>query len=388
MPNLDLVIWVNSPPFVERGALDRLVERWPGAAQYAVLGEMRSERAAMGWGSDSDDLSFLARPPEQSIESFVRQILREAPNATHLIAGLSSSTGKALREIVEHTTPNRVAVYTERPGVHGTLRRRLLATVGQPVRYRLLVRRYRTRVGLLLPLGEIAVRRFARYGWPQGRMRSFMYCPPAVQHTSVPVRPEKGAPVRFLYVGRMSRFAKGTDLLLSATSSLTGSWTLTLVGGHGDYNAEVMRRTQSDSRLHHLGPRSPGDVSRVILDHDVVIVPSRVDGYNVVVVESLRSGRGAIVTDRIASDELIAASGAGVIVRAGSVPAIAGAMQDLIENPELISKWSERAEAYAKRLSPESAGDYIFDLLSATRSGETLPHSAPPWSDAVAGDHS
>lgn len=379
MLDIPLVIWVNSPPHVERGAFAYLEEHWSRRVIYAVLGELRAERKAMRWGDDADTSRAVFRERgSDSIEQFCAEVLREYPDAFHLVAGLSSVTGSALARIVRLTPPERIAVFSERPGAYGPLAKRLAGRLFVPIKYAVLVRIYRNRVGLLLPLGQTGVETFSLYGWPKEKLASFMYCPSPREGASTPLRDHTG-PVRFIYVGRLSRFTKGTDVLLQAVDRLRGDWNLTIVGGHGDLVDAVKSWAATKRNVHVAGAATPKEVRDALNHHDVCVVPSRFDGWNVVVNEALQAGRGVIVTDEAVSHELIDASGAGLVVRARSALRLADAMQQVIDDPSLVSTWGDLAVRYAPLIAPATVGRYLFDVLQTVALRSPAPRYRAPW---------
>lgn len=378
MLEIPLVIWVNSPPYVESGAFTYVEKHWPGGVVYAVLGALREERAAMGWGPANPRTGQTRVRGDVPVSTFCGVLLNEFPDALHLVAGMSSVTGNALSHIVEVVPPERIAVFSERPGAHGPLPRRLAKSVIQPIKYRRLVLRYRRKVGLLLPLGLAGVERFRRYGWPTSRMAPFMYCPTRRDSATAVVDPGEG-PVRFLYVGRLSRYAKGTDILVRALEGVRGEWRLTVVGGHGDWVGPVRTWAESRANVEVMGPTAPHGVWEALAQHHVCVVPSRVDGWNVVVNESLYAHRGLITTDSVASDELVRVSGAGRVVPAGSVSALTSAMQSVVDDRSLVITWAKAAECYADRIAPHRVGAYLMDLMFwlGSQSESSIP--AAPW---------
>lgn len=379
MRTVPLVIWVNSPPFVESGPFLYLEQHWCSSVVYAVLGDLRSERVEMGWGTDRGDTEKRTRVRgAKAVDSFCSEILREYPRAVHLIAGLSSTTGRALAVITRVTPPERVAVFSERPGAYGPLKRRLLARVFVPMKYAWLTQRYRRRVGRLLPLGGAGVSCFVRYGWPAEKASRFMYCP------QMPTEMPKGIDtpgqvIKFLYVGRLSRYTKGTDILMKAAERLSGEWKLTIVGGHGDLVDEVNHWAASKANVTVLSHATRHDVWKAMRNHDVCVVPSRFDGWNVVVNEALYAGKGVIVTDEAVSDELVEASSAGIVVKAKSPRLLAAAMQKVIDTPDLAASWSSRAAEYRTLIAPENVGRYLMDILMSLPLGPQSPPVPAPW---------
>ena len=382
MMSIPLVIWVNSPPYVEAGPFSYLEDSWGGEVIYAILSDLRPERKAMGW-AEAWQRPNVRRSEGVGLKQFVEDVLGEFDNAIHLVAGMSSVTGKALSVITKRVPPRRVAVYSERPGSYGPLHRRVVKKALLPIKYSILARKYRDKVGLLLPLGMSGLVAFKRFGWHLEGDASFMYCPIVPESQVAPTATPRsfGTSVKFLYVGRMSKYAKGTDILVKAVDRLRGDWSLTLVGGHGDFVDEIRSWTMNRKNVAMTGAASPEEVRRLILDHDVCVVPSRVDGWNVVVNEALSMGRGVIVTDNVGSDELVKHSGAGLVVRRGSVRDLAAAMQFVIDEPSVSAIWASKAKKYAKFISPESVGQYLGQLLTSMSQGQddTAEYPPPPW---------
>ncbi|MBM9433409.1 glycosyltransferase family 4 protein [Flaviflexus equikiangi] len=374
MNKTTIVIWVNSPPQVELGAFEGLQSSSGGSVIFAVLGKLRAERVNAGWSQHSF--------PEHvrnglSVDDFTLLMNSKFPDAIHMFAGMTGRVGRALTVLTRSVPPKRILVYSERPGVYGPCLKRISRALLQPIRYRYLARKYRRRVGILLPLGSAALRRFDRYGWPAENMAPFMYCPP-VPEIGDKLR-QSHEVVRFLYVGRLSRFAKGTDILMKACDSLSGEWTLTIVGGHGDMCHEVERWSATRERISYLGALPSSQVGEVIAEHDVCIVPSRVDGWNVVINEAIYAGRGVITTQNVGSDELVAAARAGIVIDDHSHSSLAKAMQKVVNCPNLVEEWSRNAKNYSHSISPESVGVYISQLLDALEFGRVPAEISVPW---------
>lgn len=90
-------------------------------------------------------------------------------------------------------------------------------------------------------------------------------------------------------------------------------------------------------------------------------------------------GIGTIASDEAVSDEIITASGAGIVVPTRSPKELASAMQKVIDNPNLAQEWGENAKNYEKKISPETVGKYFIDILDYTfyNIGQLRPEC--PW---------
>lgn len=375
-----LVVWLQSPPYVEAGAFGYLERNWTGGVVYAFLGELREERVKMGWVDAWRTADFRVRSRgSEKLADFVEGVISEFPTAMHLVGGLSGQAGEALRRLALEISPEKLSVVTERPGAYGPLRRRLPGRVGIPIKYWWLTREFRSKVGLLLPLGRVGRTSFLRLGWHPEQTYSLMYCPMPPGVSPEPVTRGNSSHIRFLYVGRLSRYTKGTDIMMKAVDRLRGDWSLSIVGGHGDLIRDVESWASEDDRISFLGAADPEGVKQAILNHDVCVVPSRFDGWNVVVNEAISLGRGVIVTDQAVSHELVETSGSGLVVPARSPRRLAKAMQLVVDTPSLADDWSRAAVEYAPLISPEVVGAYLMFLLQASRASSTESRVIAPW---------
>ncbi len=99
---------------------------------------------------------------------------------------------------------------------------------------------------------------------------------------------------RVLFVGRVDA-DKGIRLLLDAWKDVDASAQLTIIG---DGTLRVDIETQKRDRVTCLGAKTPDDVSRQMLQSDVVVVPSLVmENQPTVILEALAAGCRVVASD-------------------------------------------------------------------------------------------
>ncbi len=165
----------------------------------------------------------------------------------------------------------------------------------------------------------------------------------------------------FLFCGQMiSR--KGIDLLLLAfeqTLRSQPSARLLLIGREAELPSMlgglplVVRK-----RINYAGFAAPDALPAWFAMADVFVLPSRHDGWGVVVNQALGAGLPCIVSDAVGAGELITENVNGHIVPAGDTNALAQAMIRLAASPELRATQSRAALIAAQELSPERAADF------------------------------
>jgi glycosyltransferase involved in cell wall biosynthesis len=370
MTRRELVIWFNSPPKVERGAFNHVTTAWGSRVTFVCAQGLRDERKLLGWDDNEFGLAEVLTPrADQGAREFLTWLIGTRPDAIHMFAGFSGRVGDYLREYVQCVGDGQAIVYSERPGAYGPRMKRLIRKFGMPLKQWMIRREFEASVRVLLPLGQAGVARFARAGWPPEKMMPFMYCPDVRDETTgasealVLPQPTK-KDLKFLYVGRFSRYTKGTDTLIAATNRLDpGGWSLTMVGGYGDLKDQTVEWCESNPNVTYSGSWTPEVLAQKMFEYDVCVIPSRFDGWNVVVNEALIAGIGVISTDQTVSHELVRRSGAGTVVKADNPAALAREMMRVITVPALADEWRARARTYREFILPSTVGDYLIDVL-------------------------
>jgi glycosyltransferase involved in cell wall biosynthesis len=173
-----------------------------------------------------------------------------------------------------------------------------------------------------------------------------------------------------LGVGRLHR-QKGFDVLVAAACVLeraaaehepTGPALVFVIAGEGPQRAELQSRIVAahvDVRL--LGDRD--DVADLIRAADVVVMPSRWEGWPLAAAEVLAAGRPFVGSAVGGLPELVAA--AAILVPPGDAEALAGAIRQIVDDRSLAGRLSEAASVRAQQLPTIS--DVTASVLATYR---------------------
>lgn len=247
--------------------------------------------------------------------------------------------------------------------------------------YRRLARRYMPEIAAFLAMGQKGCEAYADLGFDREILFPFMYAP-----YEAGARPGVGTrthlPVRLIYVGRLDARAKGVDVLLQSVELLDPElpWTLDIVGGYGDMRDIVAAYASKHPLVTYLGPWQPNDVVPRMTSYDICVVPSRYDGWNVVVNHAINAGIALVVSDEATSDELVRRGETGRIVPAGNSSRLAECLTQLINDPSQIAVFKSNSARFSHNISAESVARYLQEVLDFTYCrGES--HSRPlcPW---------
>jgi glycosyltransferase involved in cell wall biosynthesis len=183
----------------------------------------------------------------------------------------------------------------------------------------------------------------------------------------------KGA-LTFLFCGQMIA-RKGLDILLAAFDRLVLSGqdgVLRLVGREAEL-PEMLRQVdpKTRSRIDYLGFQPPERLPEFFAGNDVFILPSRHDGWGVVVNQALAAGIPVICSDNVgAAMDLVRPRVNGLLVKAGDVDSLAAAMLEVARTPAVLDEWSKNARRTSEDLTPEAGAEKwvrVFEQLARTK---------------------
>lgn len=148
----------------------------------------------------------------------------------------------------------------------------------------------------------------------------------------------KSRPLRLLFTGTQS-VVKGVPVLLEAMAALRGEpVTLRLVGQRGMRIPPELVPTDS---VDVIGPVTRSEVMRHYRECDVLVFPTHSDGFGMVQVEARASGL-PIVSSRFCG-RVVEDGITGIVLSEVSPAALTAAIRSLLEQPVLLSRFSEAA---------------------------------------------
>ena len=173
--------------------------------------------------------------------------------------------------------------------------------------------------------------------------------------------------IRFLYCGQLIH-RKGVDLLCEAFARLIGegaSAHLTLAG-EGPLRESLMTSLPEEVARHvtFRGFVEVSDLPSVFGENDVFILPSRHDGWGVVVNQAIAAGMPVIVTKAVgAGNDLVADGQNGFAIESDSSAAIYTAMKSFAESPSSVLEFGQHSAKRAHLISLEAAVNDWFDFF-------------------------
>jgi glycosyltransferase involved in cell wall biosynthesis len=268
---------------------------------------------------------------------------------------LHANAERLIRERSDHGGP--WCFWGERPGFH------------QPLWLGRLVRKWKLAKLHASPAPIWGIGKFAVDGYQKefGPQRQYFNLPyfSDLKRFETPDREKKRERV-FLFSGSLIA-RKGVDLLASAFMRLArdvSNVRLRIVG-EGELKQAMVEKLQAVSeRVEFVGFRDWQDLPREYAAADVLCVPSRYDGWGLVVPEGLASGLPVIATDRMGSAlEFVRTGTNGWLIPAGDEEALLGAMREAAVS-ELPKATRESVREHALEMGADRFVRYAQEAMA------------------------
>jgi glycosyltransferase involved in cell wall biosynthesis len=332
------------------------------AVQDTHWGDRRLPEYAMLIGSSS------STPPIRrfTYNSGITTDLLQADADLYIVQGYSSLTDQAaFRWLIKQQ--KRWGFWGERPGLRkrGWLGRMLRERAMRPVLEsadgivgigKLAVEKYQERLTRDIPVVNIPY---------LCRLDHFMEAADQQQGLESS-QPE--TPITILYCGQLIH-RKGLDTLLLAFQSLRSKYNhikLRLVGSGPDEEKlkSMLSETERPS-VEFTGFQSVDALPGLFASSDIFVLPSRHDGWGVVVNQALAAGLPIICSDQVgAGFDLIEQGRNGFQFPVEDWEALARSLQELIGNPDLRQQMSQASRTAANNWTPERGAELWRDFAT------------------------
>jgi glycosyltransferase involved in cell wall biosynthesis len=185
-----------------------------------------------------------------------------------------------------------------------------------------------------------------------------------------PAVPPTNGEVTFLLCGQMIA-RKGVDVLLEAFSRLGSRARLLLVGREAEL-PQLLGPLPEEvrARITYGGFQAPEELPRFFAQANVFVLPSRYDGWGVVVNQALGAGLPVVCSDMVgAGYDVVDDERNGLKFPAGDAAALAAKLQRFLNEPELCARWGAASREKAQEYLPERGAERWVQALTAVTRG-------------------
>jgi glycosyltransferase involved in cell wall biosynthesis len=166
--------------------------------------------------------------------------------------------------------------------------------------------------------------------------------------------------LRIVYFGSLIK-TKGVDILIKAILCLRAQGYAISVDLYGSGNGREYEYPEEN--IIYKGSLPYERVQPTMRQYDLVVLPSRHDGWGVVVNEAILQGIPCIVSSRVGAKCLLETTGAGLVFESENVNDLADKIRAIIETPLLLNDLQSKTLKTAEEILPEKGAQYFLDVL-------------------------
>jgi glycosyltransferase involved in cell wall biosynthesis len=370
---LKLTIWMNHPSHHQDDLFTALARSGAVDLQILFATDMAPDRAGLGWERWNTDFPsrFLERPTfRDAIRSAIRQRDR-----WHIVNGIWAERAFAAALVMMRVSRAKYAIYSEAPDATvpaGILKAAMRQSFGRWIA--------RGAAGLLA-VSRLSEDFYRGIGFRADQLYKFGY----FLSGEVPAPARTGAPsarTEILFVGQLIP-RKGVDLLIEAAAPLFGRYPdlhLTLIGGGAERTVleSALTRAGIADRVSFAGVVPAARVRERIGAADLLVLPSRFDGWGLVVNEALSVGVPVVASDHCGAAELVRHGVNGYVFRSRDVGDLRAQLADFAADTSKRGPMRAAARATGGRISAEVVVPYLVECLNHMAGGRTA-RPIPPW---------
>lgn len=325
--------------------------------------EMSNDRRSLGWLAPSlGSARIFLNPTYQDVLDIVKFSEKDS---IHFIAGARGTIlgRQAVRAC--RASNRRIGIISEAPDTRG------FSGFLRWVKYTYERLYIGVSFDFIMAMGQKGVKWFSICGYPSNKIFPFIYVTERSPLTRTDVINEK---FRFIFVGRFVKL-KGLDVLLSAFVNVPNT-ELVMVGDGPEKNRlqKIAKNLGISSRITWLGQLSAAKVQEQLSVADVLVLPSRKDGWGAVVNESLMLGTPVICSDACGAIELIRFPWLGSIFKVNNVDSLASAM---LKWSSIGGLYRNRIRDWSQCIEARQIAKYLENVVNHTYNSSPRPKA--PW---------
>ncbi|MDD5595592.1 MAG: glycosyltransferase [Candidatus Omnitrophica bacterium] len=237
-------------------------------------------------------------------------------------------------------------------------------------------------IDFMLLMGAPAIHWFRRAGWPIDKLYQFGYIiddKDMLEKNNSFGEGNYGDTVELIFLGQCIK-RKGLDILLKALKPVLGlNWFLTIVG-EGCEKAKLLKLANDlgiSGKIKFSQGLRHKDAMRVLAGKDLLVLPSRFDGWGAVVNEALMLGVPVICSDKCGAADLLEESWRGSIFKSESIAGLSRALEYWIKKGKKTKAETERIKAWSECISGKRAAEYILSVIDSSKN--CLDKPQVPW---------
>lgn len=373
-----VTIWMNMPSFYQADFFRTLRACEEVELQVVFARKLPDYRLQLGWEDDLNgyDYCFLEghRP-----ELRAARVAWAQRDRIHIIGGMFAEPCFVAALATLALGGGRYLIYSEAPDpfVPRNISKRLLKSLYGNVIAR--------RAAGILAISRFAWNFFGTLGVAKERIYPFGYFCQNNQRSDSLKHSANDSRVEIIFIGQLVR-RKGVDLLIQALEPIFKQYPnlfLTIVGA-GEVEASLRAEVEAlnlSERVIFEGVMPADKIPARLAAADLLVLPSRWDGWGLVVNEAFAAGVPVIVSDCCGAADLIDHGVNGYVFPSEDVNELRDCVYHFLNRETDRLSLARHASEMGNRVSTELAAPYFISCLKHVM-GLSPEKPMPPWSVA------
>lgn len=369
---MKVAIWANYPSPHQTDFYDAL--RSSGVdLQVVFLGSMAKSRQAMGWSDTNNSLENECFLP-QGMDPF--RLVSDWQERLHVIPGYGRRFNLSLLKRLSHASVDWVHwSENSQPSWRSYLSWGLKKWYAQQVN--------RFALGAFA-IGECAAADFQNWGIGIEKIAHLYYSVKGVVDSQVEDQVTKNfvnSRQTFVYVGSFNKNKATLSLLRSFVKVAEVSNSCLVLVGNGPLEKQCRDYVEESNLQNHVlfrGVVPRESIGSILKCCDTLVLPSRYDGWGVVLNEAASAGLALIASTQVgAARHLIVPGWNGFLVKAGSIDSLAYAMKAYANAPELATLHGKNSLHQFQDFTPAMNAERFTSAITGWKSAVLQEGSQP-----------
>ena len=350
-----------------------------------VLKAENKARILQGWVNRHADSLSPQIIPQKGWFFYVVKQLWDNRNAVHVFASPFEKLPLIITLLIAVAMGSRVFLISEpyspiSTGYQNNNRRFIngVKAILRPALYYVYGALLGRRISGVFAISSLAVFQYRRMGINKEKIFPFGYFVPrsSMDCMDRQVKESKNGYLRLIFIGTLIE-RKGLDVLIKSITSLNANGIDITIDVFG--SGEVDQFEFNQSTINYCGLIPFGTAQDVIAGYDVLVLPSRNDGWGVVVNEALMAGVPVICSNRVGAGAIIDKWQCGDVFISEDSLDLERVLNKLIISSDTLENMRIAAHNVNTILAPEVAGRYMYDIISDESIGVTKKAPSCPW---------
>lgn len=333
-------------------------------------------RKKQGWKECDWSLIDMNLIPSFGVR-FIIKTLRRQKDCVHIFGGPFDSWMISLALFLSVYLGNRTYILTEPYSPFssglledgGHLRNWLLHKI-RPLKYRFLWVFLRSKIDGVFTISTTAIEQLLSFGVSKEKIFPYAYFVPSANLVKKVLEKEdaRGSSynsLSLIFVGSLNHI-KGIDLLVNSVNDLRDEGLQITLDVFGPAESENDYSWSCGVKYQGIIPF--GEVQATMAVYDFLILPSRYDGWGVVVNEALMAGIPVICSDKAGSSSLVQKWGCGVCYEGAVDLALKKCIFDIYHNKKAtLGGYKDSVNKVCRVITPKYGAEYIYDCIKVMR---------------------